>query len=193
MWRPVTRFLKRHQSRDGYDSICKECRNEMSRAWRVKNKDRVHELNQRYYAENLEERKAYNQRYRQNNQGYFRHYYLKFRQTHTNYHRDYMRAWCRRNREKVVAKDHARRAAKLRNGGSFTYQEWEELKRHYKYTCLRCGRQEPDIQLTVDHVIPLHKGGSNFIENIQPLCKPCNSAKHTKATDYRLSTSADEE
>jgi len=81
----------------------------------------------------------------------------------------------------------ARRARKTQAGGSFTSEEWMELKAKYNYTCLWCGRKEPDIKLQADHVIPIYKYGSSDISNIQPLCKSCNSRKGTKIIDFRPS------
>jgi 5-methylcytosine-specific restriction endonuclease McrA len=48
--------------------------------------------------------------------------------------------------------------------------------------CLACGTTE---DLSVDHVIPLSLGGSKRIENIQPLCRTCNSEKGATVRDYR--------
>lgn len=84
------------------------------------------------------------------------------------------RSWIsnKRNREKRNAE------------GSHTFGEWELLKKQYNYICPCCGRKEPEIQLTQDHIIPLSRGGSDNIENIQPLCRKCNSKKHTKIIKY---------
>jgi 5-methylcytosine-specific restriction endonuclease McrA len=40
--------------------------------------------------------------------------------------------------------------------------------------CMVCGADEP---LSIDHIVPVSKGGGNEPENLQTLCKPCNTSK----------------
>lgn len=97
------------------------------------------------------------------------------------------RTWRKANPDKVNAKNHRRRTRKSNAGGSFTAQEWVELCAKYDHKCLRCNRRR---KLTADHIVPVSKGGSSNICNIQPLCQPCNSIKHTKSTDFRTAFNA---
>lgn len=76
------------------------------------------------------------------------------------------------------------KARKRKAEGSHTFGEWQLLKKQYGNICPACGRGEPKIKLTEDHIIPLSKGGSDFIENVQPLCVSCNTRKHTKVIKY---------
>lgn len=75
--------------------------------------------------------------------------------------------------------NHKRRASE----GTFTAEEWLTLCEKYGNRCLCCGRD--DLPLTVDHVVPICKGGTNWITDLQPLCSPCNIRKRCKIIDYR--------
>jgi hypothetical protein len=77
-----------------------------------------------------------------------------------------------------------RRALKAGAEGSHTFGEWETLKKQCGNKCLMCGEIEPNIKLTEDHIVPLSKGGTDYIENIQPLCLACNTRKHTKVINF---------
>lgn len=70
------------------------------------------------------------------------------------------------------------------NGGFHTVKEWNALKATHNFMCLSCKRFEPEIKLTRDHIVPVLLGGTNAIENIQPLCFKCNREKHTKTIKY---------
>lgn len=80
-----------------------------------------------------------------------------------------------------------RKVRLLKNGGFHSKGEWENLKAQYNWTCPSCHKSEPKISLTKDHIVPAIKGGSNNIENIQPLCRPCNSRKHSKIIKFGIS------
>ncbi len=111
--------------------------------------------------------------------------------------RAYKRQWRQENRQHIIAQKRERRhrtkchiiykfnrEARVNKAGEFTTDHWKALLRHYAPdgTCLCCGHKR---ELTVDHVIPLSLGGPNTVDNLQPLCQECNSAKYTRTADYR--------
>jgi 5-methylcytosine-specific restriction endonuclease McrA len=81
-----------------------------------------------------------------------------------------------------------RRRARIEGGGgSYTLKEWKALLTHHE-RCPGCGRSWQDIPppatgasvIHADHIVPVAKGGTSNIENIQPLCYSCNSRKGDK-------------
>jgi 5-methylcytosine-specific restriction endonuclease McrA len=46
-----------------------------------------------------------------------------------------------------------------------------------KGMCHYCGRSVPPKELTMDHVVPLVRGGRSTKGNVVPCCKECNTNK----------------
>lgn len=70
-----------------------------------------------------------------------------------------------------------KRELRLRTGremGVHSEAEWRALLARHQGRCAHCGTTE---RIERDHIIPLAKGGTDAIENIQPLCRTCNARK----------------
>lgn len=87
------------------------------------------------------------------------------------------RSWIKNKRNRL-------KQAITKELGGHSFGDWELLKKQYGFICPSCKQMEPKIKLTEDHIIPLSRGGSDLIENIQPLCLLCNMKKHTKSIKY---------
>lgn len=73
------------------------------------------------------------------------------------------------------------RLSEARKKGKHTKEEWEEMRLFFG-ECVKCGN---NVDLVKDHIIPIYQGGSDGLDNIQPLCRKCNASKGADTTDYR--------
>lgn len=58
-----------------------------------------------------------------------------------------------------------------------------DIMKRDSFRCQICGRSvknNPNIELEVDHIIPISKGGKTVKSNLQTLCKECNRGKSAK-------------
>lgn len=162
---PLTNFHKRKPSPDGLAYACKSCVAVRGRIWFAANRERRCAASRVWTIANRE-RVAM--------------------MAHTRYIANpekaiaATRAWRIANPERRKANHRNERARKAGATGVVTVEEFATLKDY----CLCCGRD--DVLITVDHIVPISKGGLHHISNLQPLCKSCNSRKGTKTDDYRL-------
>lgn len=49
--------------------------------------------------------------------------------------------------------------------------------------CAMCGQKIQYINATVDHVIPISKGGKNSVDNMEVMCYVCNQMKRDQFKD----------
>lgn len=183
-----------NKQKDKKNPYCKRCATEMTKRWyatvkddperkkincqrakayRLNNVERVKEW-ARNYTRSPEKRRASNLAYQ-----------LKDVEKYREMHRAASSKYKKNNPDKHRREVMNRRILKKGVGGKITVKEKNWLFEFYNHTCLCCGRSEPEIKLTIDHVTPLSKGGKNVIENAQPLCGSCNSSKGVKIMDYR--------
>ncbi len=151
-WQEANKEKKKETSRKWYKANLGKSKF-LAKEWAKANPEKVNENSRRWYKANPEKAKASRRR------------------------------WYRANPEKFRRYDRERRARKFNAPGSHTEAEWDALKAQYDHCCVKCGTSgSPKNPLTKDHTRPLSRGGSDFIFNIQPLCKRCNSGKRNRET-----------
>lgn len=183
--KPIDEFHKDKNRKDGHYPQCKPCACEAKmESYYRSDAHRQAVANQKYYEEHKEEfKKARYRRYNHSEKGRAcQHRYNGSEKQKENKRRYYQ---SRRGRRRYRSYVHNRRAKRAENGGSYTPEEWRALCAMYDYRCLSCGTIFDFDDLTVDHVIPIALGGTSNIDNLQPLCLPCNQSKCDRIIDYR--------
>jgi hypothetical protein len=105
----------------------------------------------------------------------------KYYQRHKAEHNEQGKRWAVNNPEAYRAsrnqRNHSRRARLAQAEGKWFFAEFQALCEASDNRCYYCQKQVD--KLTADHMTPLARGGSNWIENIVPVCGSCNSSKGT--------------
>lgn len=138
--------------------------NESRSKWRSENRDKVLESGRRCDARRADRRR-----------GTRNDYAKQYRLENIDAERRRKREWRRANPNKDSEARAARRSLVRGAYGFFDFQFAKDL---YGHRCAICGDSES--KLTVGHIIPLSRGGSNGQWNIRPECQSCNSRKHSK-------------
>lgn len=178
-FKPISEFYKDAHRRDGYYNSCKQCHAKFVKGWQEKNEEYFKQINKRWKKAHPQQHGQYNKKWANENQDKVQEMMREWRQKNPGYGSK----WRKNNLDKISNYAQIRRARMVGNGGNLTIEEWRAILDFYGHRCLRCGRS--DVKLTIDHVLPIFLGGTHTIDNVQPLCGPCNSSKKDKHIDYR--------
>lgn len=169
-----------------YQAYRKKWRQENSEKIRIYDKkyyqmhrEKILAQNRKYYYEHPEYRQT--KTYHQRNNERAKKYYLENRKEARNKYKEYIQSL----KGKLIRKksEHKRRALKqsCQINNLTTNQIKNILNEAQK--CAICNKKfNKNRKKTLDHIIPISKGGNNTLMNIQTVCSYCNSVKGTK--DY---------
>lgn len=151
-------------------SSCRDCTRAYFKTYYHEHKERLRDSTKRWVSENKAKATLM---------------WAEYYKAHRDNYRDYHDRWIEENPERFQAierKRQYRRRASLEDAGVFNAETWEGLCASFSYLCVACYEPRP---LTVDHIVPLSRGGTNHVDNLQPLCRSCNSRKGTNTMNYR--------
>lgn len=102
----------------------------------------------------------------------------------------WIKAWNEANREMLrfrKAASQRRRRARSREGYAITARDLRRLVDRAQGRCAYCCASFTEVRLSIEHVVPLSRGGSDSVANIVAACLPCNQQKHAKTvTEWRM-------
>jgi len=145
----------------------------------------------RYYEEHKEEILEQQRQYREVNKEKIAVQQRQYLEANKEGQREYHRWYYEANKEEMgecmrrYRREHPEvrqraRARRVDAEGSFTAEELRLKYAEFDNRCVYCG----DVAtLTPDHMIPLSRGGSNYIDNVVPACYACNVKKSAMTSE----------
>ena len=91
-----------------------------------------------------------------------------------------MRQWRKDNPLKAKTHDDNKKAKRLGAKGSHTLEQWLSKVAFFGWRCVYCKKELTQETLTKEHMLPLVRGGSNWVANLAPACQHCNATKRHK-------------
>jgi 5-methylcytosine-specific restriction endonuclease McrA len=155
--------------------------NAYGREYHAANREKENADSKRYRDTHLKQQRAKEATYNLTHHKERRVYGKKYRVEHREKRRVYDKGYPQTLRGKDVKRQkdrkykHQHRAAGILDVRSF-YARCAELE----WYCQLCGKKLTKENVTIDHIIPISRGGTNDKDNLQPLCSSCNSYKNTR-------------
>lgn len=150
------------------------------RAEHPRSPEKEAEYHRRYY--NKEQRRK---RYLAN-----REQILQERKDYYLTHRDDILAYKRKYQSEhpdKIANIHARRVARI-GAATITKDQWLSVMRESEWCCVYCGTVLGIKTRTLDHVVPLTRGGPHLRDNLVAACRHCNDSKNNRMPHEWLQT-----
>jgi 5-methylcytosine-specific restriction endonuclease McrA len=151
------------------------------KVWREAHKEEQAEYHHNRYLVTREDKAKYDHDYylahKEAKRDYNRKWWLQ--------HSDYPKLRRFLHPDTVIGAERRHRARLAGAEGTFTYEEFLRLCEDYGFCCVYCGQELP---LTPNHMTPLAKSGTNYIDNIISACASCNSRKQARTFDEYLQT-----
>ena len=161
-----------------YRKVNRDKRNAQRRAWGERNAEMVLAYQKAWYDKNIEQIKAYSKSYYAANTEIEKLKSAEWRRNNPEKFKEQGRSYRQNNPEKIYAKNARRRA--LKKGATVEKVDRREVYLRDKGICGICGCPVSLEEVTLDHIIPLSKGGEHSYRNIQLAHLSCNSAKGAK-------------
>jgi 5-methylcytosine-specific restriction endonuclease McrA len=128
----------------------------------------------KWCAEHIEQRQEYARKWNEN------HREQQWYANHPEQRKESSRRYRQTLKGKINDANNRHRRRVRKKGGKITLDEWTTIKQQQGFRCYWCKQKFEDKELTMDHVIPLNKGGLHDEGNIVAACRSCNLSKHAQ-------------
>jgi len=157
--KPLSDFHKDKKGKFGVARRCKDCVNEYSKQYRSSRREEMKQRSADWRARNPDKVLKHRREYYQKNSPRMKEYVKQYLKDHPE------------------VKARVRVLRRLQKQAKRFVVTAKDMRRLLSQPCYQCGSM---VQLSIDHVIPLSRGGSHGIGNLATLCRKCNSSKGSK-------------